>query len=134
MIGTPTGTSEKFASMMATAVTAYFEKHNLTLKGLTVIPLEGEGRVEARVEKLYNNLVNKKDWVEAIRKADAVFIATHSQGALVSTFLLEKLLSEGLTVGSRSMLLCMAGIMHGPCSSFFYHTVIAKATFIQLHP
>jgi len=51
LLGEPTGTSPKFASMMETAVLEFMEKHEVTLEKVTSIPLEGDGTIERRVEK-----------------------------------------------------------------------------------
>lgn len=46
----PTGTSTKFASMMATAVEQFADKHGVEFD-ITKIPLEGEGKIEQRIQK-----------------------------------------------------------------------------------
>lgn len=51
LLGEPTGTSPKFASMMETAVLQFMEERGVTLEKLTSIPLEGEGTIDHRVEK-----------------------------------------------------------------------------------
>jgi 8-oxo-dGTP pyrophosphatase MutT (NUDIX family) len=53
IVGQPTGTSPKFASMMATAVREYLEERGCRLEGdaLTSIALEGEGKIEDRVQR-----------------------------------------------------------------------------------
>ncbi|KAF8583529.1 hypothetical protein K439DRAFT_1634370 [Ramaria rubella] len=95
VIGEPTGTSQKFANMLASAVENYFIKHDGTLEKLTKIVLEGEGTIERRVNTLYQEYLNHADWVEDLQKSDAILVATHSQGTIVSTQLLDRLISEG---------------------------------------
>ena len=63
LLGEPTGTSPKFASMMKGAIETFLRKKGVRLEGdsegnegeqgvkITCIPLEGEGTVERRVEK-----------------------------------------------------------------------------------
>ncbi|KAH7107698.1 hypothetical protein BKA62DRAFT_143365 [Auriculariales sp. MPI-PUGE-AT-0066] len=95
VFGEPTGTSSKFATMMETAVRQFMEKHNHTADVITCMPLEGEGTIERRVEKLYQDLMSHEDWVDDLHEADVVFIATHSQGSVASTHLLTRLIKEG---------------------------------------
>jgi len=45
--------------------------------------------------RLYDGLFSKEEWVEALHEADVIFVATHSQGSIVSTILLNRLLEEG---------------------------------------
>lgn len=47
----PTGTSGKFVDMMLQALDEFQEKHNVKLKKITKIPLEGEGTINKRVDK-----------------------------------------------------------------------------------
>jgi hypothetical protein len=51
VLGEPTGTSSKFATMMEDAVQAYADKHGIEFEKVTKIALEGEGTIERRVEK-----------------------------------------------------------------------------------
>jgi hypothetical protein len=89
--------------MMGQAVLSAFEEtHGVAeeqLDKLTYIPLDGEGRIGERIEKsastdnhrhgvftfidaplfcrLYNNYLNKPEWIAAVRSADAIFITAH---------------------------------------------------------
>ena len=47
----PTGTSTKFANMMHSAVEKFAEDHGVQFDQVTKIPLEGEGKIERRVQK-----------------------------------------------------------------------------------
>jgi len=47
----PTGTSSKFANMMATAVEEFALNHGHSFDRITKIPLEGEGKITHRVQK-----------------------------------------------------------------------------------
>ncbi|KAI8328068.1 hypothetical protein BD560DRAFT_342521 [Blakeslea trispora] len=119
MIGEPTGTSLKFCEQMALGVCKYFEdEHQVILppNAITVVPLEGEGKVEDRVNQLYTKLIENSAWLEAVSSADVVLWATHSQGTPVSIMLLQRLLERGHIQLIRQSLsvLAMAGISHGP--------------------
>src|SRR5438309_1967636 len=79
--------------------------------------LLGERLKEVQVDLLYNQLTKKKDWVEALARADAVFVATHSQGSIVSTHLLARLIEQKQVTASHVSMVCMAAVAAGPCSS-----------------
>ncbi|SGY16760.1 BQ5605_C012g06979 [Microbotryum silenes-dioicae] len=114
VFGEPTGTSVKFATMMHDAVHSYLVDHDMTSFNIQAIGLEGQGEVEARVEKHLQQIIDRAEWVEALKKADAVFLATHSQGTVVSTQLLAKLLERNIIVGHKTHMLAMCGISQGP--------------------
>ncbi|KAJ1300778.1 hypothetical protein OPQ81_002421 [Rhizoctonia solani] len=95
VFGEPTGTSVKFASMGVDALRQFAEKHELELENVTPMPLEGEGTIERRVTKLYDDLVKHPQWLADLHRADVVLVATHSQGSIVSTHLIAKLISDG---------------------------------------
>ncbi|RKP22361.1 hypothetical protein SYNPS1DRAFT_20172 [Syncephalis pseudoplumigaleata] len=97
-----------------------YETHQVQLPAdaVTLMPLNGEGKVQHRVEKLYATLMapERAAWRAALSEADCVFVTTHSQGTPVSTMLLARLLREGIvrTHRQRVCMLAMAGISHGP--------------------
>lgn len=95
VLGEPTGTSSKLASMMVASVERYVEQHGLALEKLTSINLEGEGTIARRVAKLYQDLLDHPEWVEDLHQADVIFVATHSQGSIVSTQLIATLIADG---------------------------------------
>ncbi|GAA6014204.1 hypothetical protein JCM10207_006131 [Rhodosporidiobolus poonsookiae] len=129
VLGEQTGTSVKFATMMHDAVHSYLESHDTGSFNIQAIALEGQGTVQDRVDKLYNQLVGRKEWVQAITMADAVFLATHSQGTVVSTQLIARMLDQGLIVGTQTHLLAMCGIAQGP---FIYlHQSLALAPYFN---
>ncbi|KAJ9094470.1 hypothetical protein QFC21_006009 [Naganishia friedmannii] len=98
VIGAPRGSSY-FASMMGQAVLAQFEADfgvgQEAPEKVTYIPLDGEGTVDVRVEKLYKAYLSKDDWVRDVRRADAIFVAAHSQGTIVAAHLLSRLIAQG---------------------------------------
>ncbi|KAI9279299.1 hypothetical protein BY458DRAFT_487940 [Sporodiniella umbellata] len=119
MIGEPTGTSIKFCEQTAAAIQHYFKtEHQVTMPNhaITRVPLEGEGKVQDRVQELYGKLVANYQWLEAVSSADIIFWATHSQGTPVSVMLLKMLLERGHIHTRRQSvcLLAMAGISQGP--------------------
>ncbi|KAG0315681.1 hypothetical protein BG000_005112 [Podila horticola] len=123
VIGEPTGTSKKFCDEMDLALKDYLRLHNVELspEDITLIPLEGEGKVLDRVDILYNNLVRNPTWRHATQNADLVLVATHSQGTPTSIMLVARLIQEGLLRVDlndprmqRIGVLTMAGISHGP--------------------
>ena len=91
---------------------------HLAADAITLMPLNGEGKVQHRLDKLYSLLMapERALWRQAIAEADTVFVTTHSQGTPVSTMLLARLLREGIvrTSHQRVCMLAMAGISHGP--------------------
>ncbi|KAG9049907.1 hypothetical protein FS837_008669 [Tulasnella sp. UAMH 9824] len=95
VLGEPTGTSSKLASMMVASVERYAEQRGLALEKLTSINLEGEGTIARRVAKLYQDLLDHPEWVEDLHQADVIFVATHSQGSIVSTQLIATLIADG---------------------------------------
>ncbi|KAG1800582.1 hypothetical protein EV424DRAFT_1474831 [Suillus variegatus] len=95
VIGEPTGTSLKFVNMAVQALEEFQDKHEVKLSKITKIPLEGEGTISRRVDKLYQNLIGNKEWMDDLQTADVIFFATHSQGSIVSTHILDRLITDG---------------------------------------
>ncbi len=52
--------------------------------------------------RLYNALMGNESWVSDLHDADAILVATHSQGSVVSTHLLNRLIEEGHIVTALS--------------------------------
>ncbi|BGP23549.1 hypothetical protein Rt10032_c02g0714 [Rhodotorula toruloides] len=124
-MGEQTGTSVKFATMMHDAVHSYLESHDVWSFNIQAIALEGQGEVDDRVNKLYSQLVGREEWLKAIKMADAVFVATHSQGSVVSTQLLARMLDQGLVTGTQTHLLAMCGIAQGPFMYLYQSIALA---------
>ncbi|PFH48803.1 hypothetical protein AMATHDRAFT_149104 [Amanita thiersii Skay4041] len=112
VLGEPTGTSSKFVNMMTQALEDFQTEHGVKLEKVTKIPLEGEGTIKRRVEKLYTNLLANQEWIDDIHSADAILVATHSQGSIVTTHLLNCLIQDKHIRTSRN------SIVAGPTGSF----------------
>ncbi|KAJ3398199.1 hypothetical protein HDU80_009153 [Chytriomyces hyalinus] len=118
--GRPTGTSQRFVEKMEQGVRQfYLEKYDMNLppSAITSIALEGHGKVEDRVEKLYSQIMRPEyGYAQILRDADTIMVAAHSQGSPVSVMLFARLIREGLinTDKQNICILLMAGISHGP--------------------
>ena len=44
--------------------------------------------------RLYTSILSNKEWLDDLHAADAIFVATHSQGSIVSTHLLDRLIHD----------------------------------------
>ncbi|KAL1923806.1 uncharacterized protein VTP21DRAFT_8786 [Calcarisporiella thermophila] len=119
VLGEPTGTSARFAFNFKRALANYFRDHYgvaIPDHSISQIPLEGEGKVEDRVQLLKRNLYQNETWCRNLLEADVVFIVAHSQGTPVSALLVEQLIEERKIQPARQQMcfLAMAGIGHGP--------------------
>ncbi|WVQ84854.1 hypothetical protein IAT38_007011 [Cryptococcus sp. DSM 104549] len=95
VIGEPTGTSVKFANMMGQAVKQFFQEKGVDDIRLTLMPLEGEGTIDSRVDRLYKAYLSNPAWINDLRRADAIFFAAHSQGCIVTTHLISRMIAQG---------------------------------------
>ena len=120
----PTGTSSKFANMTEQALVEFEGEYGVKFDKITKVPLEGDGTIERRVERcvflfipyppfiflstdsiehrLYANLKANPEWISDLHDADAIIVATHSQGSIVSTHLLDRLIKDGHIVTLRN--------------------------------
>ncbi|KAK0559064.1 hypothetical protein OC844_004679 [Tilletia horrida] len=118
VMGEPTGTSFKFAKEMSDAVRRHFKDAGWELnpEAITVIALEGDGKVADRVHRLSVSLLSNPAWVKDLHEADAIFFSAHSQGTIVGTELLARLIEQKHIQPERTRvcLLAMAGIHEGP--------------------
>ncbi|KAI0270403.1 hypothetical protein BC834DRAFT_950148 [Gloeopeniophorella convolvens] len=120
VLGEPTGTSAKFVTMMCQALDVFQEQHGVRFEKVTQIPLEGEGTISRRVDKLYSALTAHTEWTDDVHAADAILVATHSQGSVVSTHLLDRLIHDKHIRTSRaSDLLAGASAAVSPGGSSF---------------
>lgn len=120
IIGAPKGTSLKFASEAEKAVIRYClendliderETHNVSIQK---IALEKEGKIFDRVD-FFLEILTK--WADELNDADFIFIASHSQGCVVSVILFARLIQLGILrhpLQKRIGLLGMAGVNNGP--------------------
>lgn len=121
MVGEPTGTSTKFATMMKSAVKEYYAAQGEPLndEAITMIPLEGDGTVSDRLGRLYMNLMQREEWVAALNGADRILVASHSQGTIVAAMLVSRLIHEGEVHGGRVAMLNMCSVSQGPFASLY---------------
>ncbi|GAC75150.1 hypothetical protein PANT_14c00063 [Moesziomyces antarcticus T-34] len=143
MIGEPTGTSAKFAAMQTESIRRHFLEAGLELnpEAITAISLQGDGKVADRVDRLFAELISRPKWVEDLKSADALFLSAHSQGAIVATQLLARLIEQRHVRAehTRICLLAMCGIHHGPFAHLkssitasyinYFETAAAKELF-----
>ncbi|RGP75816.1 hypothetical protein FLONG3_5573 [Fusarium longipes] len=111
MIGQPTGTSLRFAALGAEGIRRWAESHGCGDCEIEKVALEGEGKIQERVDNLWKLMLN---WIDHIRNADLVLIACHSQGVPVSIMLLEKLIDLGIITNAKVGVCAMAGVALGP--------------------
>lgn len=111
MIGQPTGTSLRFATLCADSIRRWADAHGCGDCEIEKVALEGEGKISERVDNLWKLMLN---WIEHIRSADLVLIACHSQGVPVSIMLLEKLIDLGIITTAKVGVCAMAGVSLGP--------------------
>lgn len=83
--------------MMGEAVKKFFGEKGIDESEirLTQIPLEGEGVIDDRVDKLYKAYLSNPAWINDVRRADAIFFAAHSQGCIVTTHLISRMIAQG---------------------------------------
>lgn len=98
MIGQPTGTSIKFANHSAEAIRRWADSHGCEDCEIEKVALEGEGKIDDRVENLWRLLLN---WIDQIRKADLIILGCHSQGVPVGLMLLAKLIDLGIITTAK---------------------------------
>ncbi|KAI0820537.1 hypothetical protein BC628DRAFT_1330211 [Trametes gibbosa] len=95
--------SSKFVNMTAQALEQFADENGFKFKKITRMPLEGDGTIRKKVSKVYNHLVDNEEWMEDLHAADVIFVASHSQGAIVSTHLVHRLIEDGHILTSRSV-------------------------------
>ena len=111
MIGQPTGTSLRFASLSADAIRRWADSHGCSDCEIEKVALEGEGKIADRVTNLWKLMLN---WIDHIRSADLIIIACHSQGVPVSIMLMDKLIDLGVITHAKIGICAMAGVSLGP--------------------
>jgi hypothetical protein len=124
IIGSPKGTSLKFANEAEKAVIRYCLENNIINQNesndmsIQKIALEKEGKIFDRVGFFIEIL---KQWSKELNDADCIFVAAHSQGCVVTIILLAKLIKLGILKDpyrKRIGILAMCGINNGPFYGF----------------
>ncbi|ONH72307.1 hypothetical protein BOH78_3769 [Pichia kudriavzevii] len=111
IIGEPTGTSLKFATLGESAVLEWAREREMDVE-IRKIALEKEGKIFDRVDFFFDILSQNKSEID---ESDFIFVCSHSQGTPVSIILIAKLLEYGIIDGSKKIgILGMAGINLGP--------------------
>ncbi|OJT14551.1 hypothetical protein TRAPUB_8884 [Trametes pubescens] len=95
--------SSKFVDMTAQALERFAEENGFKFKKITRMPLEGDGTIRKKVLRVYKHLINNEEWMEDLHAADVIFVASHSQGAIISTHLVDRLIEDGHILTSRSV-------------------------------
>ncbi|KZT05106.1 uncharacterized protein LAESUDRAFT_242161 [Laetiporus sulphureus 93-53] len=95
--------STKFVDMACQALWQFEAEHGFKFKKITKIPLEGDGTIERKVSRVHEHLLSDEDWMEDLHAADVIFVASHSQGCIVATHLIDRLISDGHILTSRSV-------------------------------
>lgn len=116
LIGQSTGNSIAFVNVAARAVQSWLRENNSSFDvanyDIQTIALEGEGKINERVEKLFKLLTN---WRSILEESDFIFMVSHSQGVPVAIQLLAELLDLLEFAPQRRIgFLSMAGIINGP--------------------
>ncbi|KAH9943640.1 hypothetical protein B0H21DRAFT_748321 [Amylocystis lapponica] len=95
--------SSKFVNMTVQALEQFEQEHGFKFKKITKMPLDGDGTIERKVSKVHKHLLENEDWMEDLHAADVIFVATHSQGSIISTHLIDRLIRDGHILTSRSV-------------------------------
>ncbi|KAJ3121417.1 hypothetical protein HK098_003678 [Nowakowskiella sp. JEL0407] len=125
-VGEPIGTSSYFAKKQKLALLnrfPYLVVHTL--------PIDSQGKIAVRVEKSFTLLSNH---FALLSNASIVMFSAHSQGVIVSTHLISKLISHNI-INPHSQnvgLLAMAGISHGPFPSLKYVKYVVEEAAKEL--
>ncbi|PWN23345.1 hypothetical protein BCV69DRAFT_280953 [Microstroma glucosiphilum] len=136
LMGSPTGTSQKFALEMRAAIMRHFQSVDgmeLNPEAITLIPLSADGTVEVRTDASFAALLSRKEWVTHLAAADAIFVACHSQGCVVGANLLARLIEQSYiqTRKTRIALLAMCGIHEGPFQHIQSMLVSSYLTYFE---
>ncbi|KAI1787100.1 hypothetical protein LXA43DRAFT_975425 [Ganoderma leucocontextum] len=95
--------SSKFVNMTVQALEQYADEGGFKFKKVTPMALEGDGTIRKKVSRVYNHLLENDEWMEDLHAADVIFVASHSQGAVVSTHLIDRLIEDGHILTARSV-------------------------------
>lgn len=116
LIGQSTGNSIRYINEASKAIRCWLEQNNPNYRSedydVQSIALEGEGKINERVDKLLHLL---KNWHDLLSAADFVFVVSHGQGTPVAINLLAEILKRSILRKKQKLgLLSMSGITAGP--------------------
>jgi triacylglycerol esterase/lipase EstA (alpha/beta hydrolase family) len=112
IVGEPRGTSQLLIEKTLNSLQAYQKQHNME-SDIKYIALQGQGKVQERVDSYYSTIVKDKEYMKILQQSDQIICASHSQGFIVSTLLLKKLLQNKIINNTtRIGSLLLAGINH----------------------
>lgn len=115
MVGQPTGTSLRFATLGAEAIARWTATNGFGGCEIEKVALEGEGKIGERVDNLWKLLLN---WLDQLKQADLILVSCHSQGVPVGIMLVAKLLDLGILSPSTHIGVCAMG---KPCIFFSFY-------------
>jgi len=64
-------------------------------KSAVVLPLAIDPISPCTTPRVYQHLLSSEEWVNDIHAADVIFVSAHSQGSIVSTHLVDRLIRDG---------------------------------------
>ena len=70
-------------------------------KGM-LLALRRNIKVTFSFARLYNNLMANEGWMSDLHDADAIIVSAHSQGSIVSTHLLDRLIQDNHIITARN--------------------------------
>ncbi|KAJ3553699.1 hypothetical protein NM688_g3475 [Phlebia brevispora] len=94
--------SSKFVNMTCAALEKFEEDHGFKFQKISRIPLEGDGTIDRKVSKVHSHLLGNEEWMADLHAADVIFVAAHSQGCIVATHLLDRLIRDGHILTPRN--------------------------------
>ncbi|PCH42800.1 hypothetical protein WOLCODRAFT_138070 [Wolfiporia cocos MD-104 SS10] len=125
--------STKFVDMTCQALAQFEEEHGFRFKKITRIPLEGDGPIEMKISKLHEHLLGDEDWMEDLHAADVIFVAAHSQGCIVATHLIDRLIRDGHILTSRNVdMVAQTAAAIAPGSAAIPSTQAQRICFLAL--
>ncbi|KAK6462565.1 hypothetical protein DFJ63DRAFT_319379 [Scheffersomyces coipomensis] len=129
LIGQSTGNSIKYVSEASKCIRQWLEDKESCQVEINTIALEGEGKIEDRVQKL---MILIENWISLLETSDFVFFVSHGQGTPVAINLLSRLLEAHPHISPSSLkkigLLSMSGIINGPYKGLDSKLVIRAYT------
>lgn len=131
IIGQPTGTSLRFASLAAEAIRRWTDDNGQEECEIEKVALEGEGRIPDRVNNLWTLLLN---WIDHIRHSDLIILACHSQGVPVAIILLAKLIDLGIVTNAKIGVCAMGSCLSRRDSWLVYANVLAAGVSLGPFP